>query len=309
MFAADPLLYTVEKDPAGSAFHANPALLEEQSVSSATDLVPLMQEMIDGQEPVIEDIRLRDPTAVQHDLAVSAYRWDSLEWTVISLDLNGGEIDSFLPLLRIRICMLSELMNQTAAFDTVQRVGAREENRNNQKLQASVASQGALLMKSIRELADRYADDHETVPEISTGLGLDTSRYTETLVKVKGFIDEIEGKELPVAEPASFAGRRHHLLYRPRAGYLPDNRSRSLGLSPHRERNGGCPSFSMTPVSRPPTATCRGTIAPHTPSSGSGQAQHILAASTGNITSEQRELVSRRDRFRNRAHRYPGHSQ
>ena len=203
VFAADPLLYTVEKDQAGSAFHANPTLLDNKSVSSAADLVPLMQEMIDGQEPIIGDIQLRDPTAAQHGLAVSVDRWYSLYWVVHDLDLDGGEIASFLTAMDAQEGTLSELMNQTAAFDSVQRVAAEGENRDNRQLQDTAARQSGLLKKSIRELADRYANDHGTVLKISTSLGLDTRRYLKTLAGVKSIADEIEGKEVPVPDPSA----------------------------------------------------------------------------------------------------------
>ena len=290
VFATDPLLYAVDMDPEGSVFHANPALLDRRSASSMTDLVPLMQEVIDGQDPVIDSIRLQDPKAVQHYLARSAYRWDSLERTVSSMDLNDGEIDSFLSVTEDQDSILSELMNQTAAFDTVQKLGAREENRNNQKLQASVASQGAILMVGIRELTARYVDDHATVLKISTGLGLDTSRYTATLVKVNGYIDEIEGKDLPVAEPA--------ILQENDITFYTDP-----GQVTYRQPVQVFGIVSPSGMERRVTILLDDTRIAATESDLQGNYRtaytieriqagtHILAASTGNITSEQRELV------------------
>ena len=203
VFATDPLLYTVKKDPGGSAFHTNPDSLDDDYVSSAADLVPLMQEMIDGGEPIVRDIQFRDSTAVQNRLAMSEERLTSLEGLLLDLDLNGGEIGSFLAAMEEQDSTLSELMDRITAFDTVQRVGAQEENRNNLQLQASVARQSALLQRGIRVLAERYVHDHETVLGISTRLDFDTRKYREALSRVKSLTAEIEGKELPVPETTS----------------------------------------------------------------------------------------------------------
>jgi len=202
VFAADPLLYSVEKEPAASAFHANPDILGQRAVNSTDDLLPLMQDIIDGQGPVVADIRLRDFDAAQRDLAVLANRWSSLAYQVTALDIGGGEVGVFLNATMSQETSLSELVNQSLAFDAVQKVAGRDENRNHRELQASVASQGAELKEAIRTIYARYSTDHGIVADTGTKLGLDTRRYTATLAETGILAGEIEASELPLPDPA-----------------------------------------------------------------------------------------------------------
>jgi len=214
-FAASPLLYSVEKDQAGTVFHKNPEVLRQAAANSTTDMVPLMQDVIDGQEPIAVDIRLRDLPAGQHDLAAYALRYASLRGTVFSLDLAGGEIGAFLTGTSLQKTILAELMNQTAAFDAIQKVARRPENSNNTEVQAAVASQSAALKTSIRALSDRYSVSHAGVMDTSTKLSLDTTEYQKAEAEIQRLVAEIAAAELPEADPAYLEETRITLMIDP----------------------------------------------------------------------------------------------
>jgi len=202
IFAADPLLYTVDKDPQVSVFHANPEVLRQRASNTTTDVLPLMQDILDEQGRVVAmygSVILMRHTGT---LLSMQTRRTSLQYTAGSLKLNGGEISSFLNGTTSQEAVLAELVNQTSAFDAVNRVAEREENRENSEAQTSVASQGEELKNTIRRIYDRYASDHEIVLNASVKLGLDTRRYEATRAELANLADVIEAVELPEPDPA-----------------------------------------------------------------------------------------------------------
>jgi hypothetical protein len=169
VFATDPLLYAVEKDQSVSVFHKNPVLLRQLASNSTTDLMPLMQDLIDDQEPLVFDIRLRDIDAAEEDLIEYTFRRGSLKVTVENLDLNDAEIQAFLSGIQDQEDILSALAANTSAFESLRKIAER--NRDDLDVQVSVASQAALLKESVRTLDSRYSSDHRDVMNISTKLG------------------------------------------------------------------------------------------------------------------------------------------
>ena len=154
---------------------------------------------------------------MQHlqDLTRYSIRRGSLKITVINLDMNDAEIQAFLASIEDQEDILSELMNNTEAFDALQKIAERFENQNNRDVQISVTSQAAAVREAIRSLNSRYLADHETVMNISTKLGLDTAQYQETRAEVQKLIGEIQATELRAADPASLQESRITLLVEP----------------------------------------------------------------------------------------------
>jgi hypothetical protein len=214
-FAADPVLYTVEKDKAVSVFHKNPDVLKKLATNSTTDMLPLMQDLLDGQETIAIDIRLRDTDAALQDLTRYTIRRGSLKITVTNLDMNDAEIQAFMASMEDQEDILSELMTNTEAFDALQKIAERIENQNNQDVQISVTSQAAAIRDTIRSLNTRYLADHEAVMNTSTKLGLDTAQYEDTRAEVQKLIGEIQATELTAADPASLQESRITLLVEP----------------------------------------------------------------------------------------------
>ena len=118
-FATNPLLYSVEKDQAGSVFHKNPEVLRQLAINSTTDIAPLMQDIIDDQQSVAVNIRSRDLEAARRDLSEYTVRYGSLKITVVNLDMNDAEIQSFMASLQDQGDILEALRTNTSAFDAL----------------------------------------------------------------------------------------------------------------------------------------------------------------------------------------------
>jgi hypothetical protein len=58
-FAAAPLLYSAETARYPSGFHANPEVLKRLSLNGTTDVLPLMQDVLDYTGPVVLNVRLK----------------------------------------------------------------------------------------------------------------------------------------------------------------------------------------------------------------------------------------------------------
>ncbi len=90
-----PLLYSPEKDVFPSQFHENTAVLKAQEINSTTDVLPLMQDLLDYSGPVILDVRVQDMDQARRDLELFAKERGSLSSLVLKLDMNQSEIETF----------------------------------------------------------------------------------------------------------------------------------------------------------------------------------------------------------------------
>ena len=70
--SSEPLLYSLQKDVFPSIFHANTDVYKEQEINSTTDVLPLMQDLLDYTGPVVLNVRLRDVDQARHDLELFA---------------------------------------------------------------------------------------------------------------------------------------------------------------------------------------------------------------------------------------------
>ena len=219
-FATNPLLYSVEKDQAGSVFHKNPEVLRQLAINSTTDIAPLMQDIIDDQQSVAVNIRSRDLEAARRDLSEYTVRYGSLKITVVNLDMNDAEIQSFMASLQDQGDILEALRTNTSAFDALKKIAERVGSQNNTDIQFSVAGQEAALKDTIQTLNSRYLGSHENIMNVSKKLGLDTGKYQLTLAEVQKLVAEIQASQLVPTDPASLQESRITLLAEPEeAGY------------------------------------------------------------------------------------------
>ena len=220
-FAADPLLYAVEKDQAASVFHKNPDVLRQVTTNSTVDMMPLMQDLLNDQDSIAVDIRLRDLDAAGQDLAVYTLRYGNLRIRAVNLDMNDGEIQSFLASIQDQDDILQSLMTNASAFDALKKIAER--NKNDLDVQISVTSQSAAVREAIQTLNTRYLSNHENVMNISTKVGLDTLQYQDALEEVKKLTEEIQASGLAPADPASLQESRITLLVEPEQAMYRDS--------------------------------------------------------------------------------------
>jgi hypothetical protein len=215
VFAADPLLYSVDKDQAVSVFHKNPVILMQLATKSTTDMVPLMQAVIDDQKPIVVDVRLNDLDAAQRSLATYAFRYTSLQKMVVEFGMYDGEIRSFMTSTQDQADILADLITQATVFDTLKTISEGRLYKNDRDIQASVASLSAARRNTVRTLYTRYLNDHEIAMNVSTKLNLETRHYQETRVEVQKLVEMMEAAERRVDYPASLQESRITVLVVP----------------------------------------------------------------------------------------------
>jgi hypothetical protein len=81
-----PLIYSLEQDSFISHYHDNTDVLKLQQLNSTTDLLPLMQDLLDFTGPIVLNINLRDMDQVRRDLALFAKYRKNLDNLIIRLD-------------------------------------------------------------------------------------------------------------------------------------------------------------------------------------------------------------------------------
>jgi hypothetical protein len=192
-FGTNPLLYGVEKDPSVSFFHKNPEVLRQLAINSTTDMAPLMQDIIDTQEPVVADITIRDMEALRRDLNTYGLHISTLRSLVVTIDMNDGEIRNFLNSSGDQKMILGDLMNLTVKYDTLKAVGER--NSEDRDVQLSIQSQRTALKETISALNSRYSGQHDSIMNTSTKLGLDTRAYEKTWNDIQKLVADMDVPE------------------------------------------------------------------------------------------------------------------
>ncbi len=287
-FAADPLLYAVEKDRAASVFHKNPEVLRQVTTNSTVYMMPLMQDLLDDQESIAVDIRLRDLDAAGQDLAVYTVRYGNLRIRAVNLDMNDGEIQSFLASIQDQDDILECLMTNTSTFDALKRIAER--NKYDMDVQISVTSQSAVVRDAIRTLNTRYLNDHEIVMNISTKLGLDSRQYQDALAEVQKLTEEIQASGLAPADPASLQESRITLLVEPEQAMYRDSVQIFGLVTPAGEKRAVSLLLDNTSFMALSTDLKGNYITSYTVERIRG-GEHTISAGTANLTPAERVLT------------------
>jgi len=206
LFVSGPLLYTLEKDTFPSRFHDNPDVLKVQALNSTTDILPLMQDLLDYTGPIVLNIRIKDIEEARRDLELFAKNHGSFDNLVIKLDMSASELEEFSKSKALQQELLMSLLNSSVSLDTLDNLEILYCDQNNPNLLLSVRYQGEAIRKKIRELYAQYQTETEKVSVISTKYGLDTTQEQVSLHEFEQYIREIGATEADAIErsPAVF---------------------------------------------------------------------------------------------------------
>jgi len=189
-YSAGPLLYSPEKDSSASDFHQNPAVFREAPVASANDIVPLMQDVLDGQKPVVLDIRDNGTATIDRNLARYDTYCSDLQEKVARYRLKGGELSPFVLGTEDQRLVLHELARQSEALAGLRAAAGRI--GGDRDAAATIASQTLAWKEKEKILLTRYLANSSATIRISSKIGLDTRSYEQARDGISGMLKDLE---------------------------------------------------------------------------------------------------------------------
>lgn len=219
--SSEPLLYSLQKDVFPSIFHANTDVYKEQEINSTTDVLPLMQDLLDYTGPVVLNVRLRDVDQARHDLELFAKQRKSFSNLVLKLDMNESELDTFSKSSANQEKILQDLINSSAALDQLTDLEIQYRDKDNPTMLTSIRLQGETLRKKIRSLSENYRQESTKKTVISKKIGLDPSAEDKSVADFDEYVNEIDRRTQQVEIPIRRTGQLS-LLISPDAGVYGD---------------------------------------------------------------------------------------
>ncbi|MFA5415538.1 MAG: hypothetical protein WC295_08590, partial [Methanoregula sp.] len=211
-----PLIYSLEQDTFYSRYHDNTDVLRAQQLNSTTDLLPLMQDLLDFSGPIILNINLRDMDQVRRDLALFAKYHKNLDNLIIRLDMTQSEIEEFSKNSDLQRLLLEELTNASISLDELQQLEIQYRAENNQNMLMSVILQQEAIRQKLKELYGEYDAVTEKIDAISKKYNIDTTKNEESRTEFREYVEEMT-KSAPALVPGRTQPPSISLLLKPDA--------------------------------------------------------------------------------------------
>lgn len=195
------VIYAQEMDNFPSPFHNNTDVLRHQSLNSTTDILPLMQDLLDYSGPIVLNVRVNDLDQARRDLESFSKNRVSFKNMIVNLDMTESEMQEYMNSLSLQDKMFHDLVNSSESLEQLKTLEIRYRNENNPNQLISVQMEGADLQKKIHDLYGRYEKETRTIVNVSKKQGLDTSAEEESLVQFQQYIGEIDARQTPALLP------------------------------------------------------------------------------------------------------------
>ena len=170
-----PQLYPVGKNIQETSYHLNAGDLRKQAFNSSTDLLPLMQELLDYSGTIAVTLRKDDIESASHDLSRYASRYHDLQNLVIRLDMNESEIAHFSEDTGKQKDLLSQFVSSSESLKSLEKLEIQYHDENDPDSVTRVRLQGRALKNRIQTLQNQYADVTDSLSARGGSLGVDTS--------------------------------------------------------------------------------------------------------------------------------------
>jgi len=196
-----PLVYSLQTDVFPSVYHTNTNMLKEQEINSTTDVLPLMQDLIDYTGPIIVNIQSGNVEQARRDLEVLVKNRKSFSNLVVNLDMNESEIQEFSKSKENQEKILQELLNSSVELDQLTSLQIQYRDENNPTMQTSLKLKGDTLRKKIRNLSEQYNAESAKVQSVGNAVGVSTTsekQGAQDLLQYATAIDTREQQQIDI---------------------------------------------------------------------------------------------------------------
>ncbi|MFA5268022.1 MAG: hypothetical protein WC379_08615 [Methanoregula sp.] len=194
-----PVIYSLEKDIFPSLFHENTDALKVRAFNSTTDILPLMQDLLDYDGPIMLNINIRDMDQVKYYLDQYSKNNIRLKNLVINLDMTESEMDEFSKSKQLQQNLLAELMNSTIAMDELDSLKITYQDDSGALM--SIELQQEAIRKRMHEISEQFRLESEKTQKIATDAGLDTRSEKEAVQEVQQLVDTIDKNTPAITNP------------------------------------------------------------------------------------------------------------
>jgi len=216
-----PLIYSREQDSFISHYHDNTDVLKLQQLNSTTDLLPLMQDLMDFTGPIVLNINLRDMDQVRRDIALFKTYNKNLDNLIVKLDMKESEINDFSKSKTKQRELLDELLNASVSLDELKNLEIQYRDQNNPNMLVSLTLQQEAIRKKIKDIYGQYQNETKKVEEIGQKFGANTIKEEESLQEFQQIVKEND-KTVPIIDTSSTRIPTMSLIIKPDAGKYLD---------------------------------------------------------------------------------------
>ncbi len=186
-----PVFYSLDQDIAKTGFHNNIDAEKRVIINSSTDMLSVMQDILDYSGPIALNIRMQDLESARNDLDQYAKKYRNLNSLVINLEMNDSEVQDFVNNTKLQDDLYRELMNSSYSLDELKRLEFRYRDKKDSIGLTTVAYQGQALKKKIQSIRDRYHTVNENIINQSISYELDPTKTQKAREDIDQFVDEI----------------------------------------------------------------------------------------------------------------------
>lgn len=185
-----PVLYPVSSDTRTTDYHSHIGELRKQSMNSTTDILPIMQDLLDFSGTISVTLRKNDIESAGSELIKYADRYRDLNNLIVRLDLNESEMADFSKDIQEQRELLTQFAHSSESLQSLEKLEIQYQNANDPDSLTSVRIQGRALKNRIQTLQNQYAEVSEKITTKGSSLGVDTSPVLES----RKALDQMTGR-------------------------------------------------------------------------------------------------------------------
>ncbi|MCA1917024.1 DUF4129 domain-containing protein [Methanospirillum hungatei] len=289
-----PLLYPAEKGVRETGYHMNIGDLRKQAFNSSTDLLPLMQELLDYSGTIAVTLRKSDLESASSDLARYTSRYHDLQNLIIKLDMNESEIARFAQDAGQQKDMLSQFVSTSESLQSLEKLEIQYQDKGDPDSVTKVRLQGKALKNRIQTLQNQYADVTDSLSSRGNALGVNTDPVMRSRTEfdtLTGMVAERQNERDRTTRFAdagspfiSFLAGPNNVTFQEKVnvyGFIAGSQDRSWPVVINLDNN---PFLELKPDD---IGEFRSTVQIHTISAG----EHTLTARWGAVISEPSRIV------------------
>lgn len=182
-----PKIYQISYDPVSTPLHTNIEVIKGVPVNSSTDLLPVMQDLLDISGTIAVTIRKDDLDSAGSELAKYSKRYQDLDNLIIKLDMKESEVANFSRNIKQQDDLLRQFINTSESLHSLKTLEIQYHEDNDPTSMTTVQLQGKVLTEKIRSLNNRYAAVSSGLSDQGASKGLNTTRATKGREEINNF--------------------------------------------------------------------------------------------------------------------------
>lgn len=186
-----PKIYQIAYDSVSTPFHTNIEVIRVISVNSTTDLLPVMQDLLDFSGTIAFTIRKNDLDTAGSELAEYSKRYQDLKNIILKLDMNESEVADFSRNANLQNYLIRLFVNTSESLQSLKTLEIQYHEDNDPTSLTTVQIQGKALEEKIRSLNTRYSEVTRALSDQGASKGLDTTLVDKGREEINNYTQSV----------------------------------------------------------------------------------------------------------------------